>query len=367
MDIGANSDNWSIVQRLLPVGWQEKARALGALQRQRNFSDAAMLLRVLLVHLADGCSLRETATRAMQAGWGRFSDVALLKRLRTASEWFRWMGLELLARRLSAVQRPSWLAGRRLRSVDATVVCEPGRTGTNWRFHYSLELFELRCDYFRLTGPEVGETFTNYPIRKGDVLVGDRAYASLGGLGHVRDQGGDFVVRLRSKAFRLRLVGEKRELDLLLELRKLGTGQVGEWQVVASNGSCRRLIRMRVCAVRKGPEAAEAAVKLALQKARMKGKTLTPETLELHRYVVVVTSLTRDEATAEQVLELYRLRWQIEVAFKRLKSIVGLGHLPKQDPASARAWLHGKMLVALLVQRVIEEGRSFSPWGYPLR
>jgi hypothetical protein len=366
MDIVASADNWNVIQRFLPAGWQGRAKELGALRRQRNFRDASMLLRVLLMHLADGCSLRETAARAMQAGWGEFSDVALLKRLRTASEWFRWMGLELLARRLGRVERPSWLAGRRLRSVDATVVCEPGSTGTDWRFHYSQELFELRCDYFKLTGPEVGETFTNYPVRKGDILIGDRAYASLEGLCHVRDHGGDFVVRLRNKAFRFRQVGEECEFDLLSALRKLSFGQTGEWRVSARGGSSRRSIRMRVCGIKKSPEAAEKAVQRALRKARDKGRTVTPETLELHRYVVVVTSLAKDEATTEQVLELYRLRWQIEIAFKRLKSIVGLGHLPKQDPASARAWLHGKMLVALIVQAIVDEGRLFSPWGYPL-
>ena len=49
-----------------------------------------------------------------------------------------------------------------------------------------------------------------------------------------------------------------------------------------------------------------------------------------------------------------------------MKSIMGLGHLPKADPVSCRAWLHGKLFVALLVERMIEEANSFSPWGYQL-
>ena len=61
-----------------------------------------------------------------------------------------------------------------------------------------------------------------------------------------------------------------------------------------------------------------------------------------------------------------RLRWQIELVFKRMKSIMGMGHLPKADPNSSRAWLHGKLFVALLVERMIEAAKSFFPWGYPL-
>jgi hypothetical protein len=49
-----------------------------------------------------------------------------------------------------------------------------------------------------------------------------------------------------------------------------------------------------------------------------------------------------------------------------MKSLLGLGHLPKKDPASARAWLHGKLFVSLLVERMVEAANSFSPWGYRL-
>ena len=70
--------------------------------------------------------------------------------------------------------------------------------------------------------------------------------------------------------------------------------------------------------------------------------------------------------SAAAVMELYRQRWQIELAIKRLKSLLGLGHLPKKDPPSARAWLHGKLFVSLLVERVVEAANTFSPWGYEL-
>ena len=72
------------------------------------------------------------------------------------------------------------------------------------------------------------------------------------------------------------------------------------------------------------------------------------------------------EVPAWQVLEGYRLRWQIELTFKRLKSIVQMGHVPKQDDQSSRAWLYGKLLVALLSQKLARVGSVLSPWGYYL-
>ena len=89
--------------------------------------------------------------------------------------------------------------------------------------------------------------------------------------------------------------------------------------------------------------------------------------LEMSEYFVLGTSLNADAFPAERILELYRLRWQVELAFKRLKSIMQLGQLPKSDPESCQAWLYGKMLYALLCYAVVDKGRSFSPWGYLLK
>jgi len=82
--------------------------------------------------------------------------------------------------------------------------------------------------------------------------------------------------------------------------------------------------------------------------------------------VLGLTNLEPERWSAAQVLELYRCRWQIERAFKRLKSLLQLGQLPKKDPASARAWLQLKLLLALLIERLCHQARFFSPWGYRL-
>jgi len=61
-------EDFDYLLSFLPSEWQEKAKELGALRRCRKIPDAETLLRVLLIHLADGCSLRETAVRASKGG-----------------------------------------------------------------------------------------------------------------------------------------------------------------------------------------------------------------------------------------------------------------------------------------------------------
>jgi IS4 transposase len=91
-----------------------------------------------------------------------------------------------------------------------------------------------------------------------------------------------------------------------------------------------------------------------------------PETLECAEYTFVLVSLPTEALSVEEALETYRARWQIELCFKRLKSLFQLGHVPKRSDASARAWIEGKLLTVLLIERPIDEARFFPPWGFQL-
>ena len=143
------SEQWEIVCQTLPVGWREKARELKAMRRQRGeIQEPETVLRILRIHLLDGCSLRETATRAAQGGLAQVSDVALLKRLRACGEWFRWIGGELMRQYVGTPTALDVLPGRKLRLVDGSTVSEPGATGSTWRIHYAFGLPSL-CYWLR--------------------------------------------------------------------------------------------------------------------------------------------------------------------------------------------------------------------------
>ena len=156
-----------------------------------------------------------------------------------------------------------------------------------------------------------------------------------------------------------------QEFDIIKVLSKLTYGEFGEWEIEGMTQGGLKL-PLRLCVIKKSKDEAEKAIKKVKKETKKKQRTIYPETLELHRYVILLTSLPQ-EISAKLILELYRVRWQIEIAFKRLKSILGLGHLPKKDEGSCKAWLHGKIFIALLAQSIVDEGRNFSPWGYPIK
>lgn len=351
------AEDWDVIESVLPSGWEDAARRTGALIRTRGFENPAVLLRVLLIHLVEGCSLRETAVRAAAGGLAKVSDVALLGRLRGSGEWFRWMA-EAMSERLCEASQPI-LPGRRVRLVDASVVCEPGATGSTWRVHYMIDLSSLACEQVEVTLPDEGETLSRFAVQPGDVLMADRGLAHRAGIGHVVRGKGDVIVRMNLVSVPLE-DAQGRAMHLLPRLRKLTIAKPQGWQALIRDGEQR--IPVRVCALKKSAEQTCKAQATLRRIASKKGRTVQPDTLEAAGYVIVLTTLP--DTPAQTILELYRHRWQIELAFKRLKSLLHLGHLKKTDQAGARAWLQGKLFVAALIETLIALGERFSPWGY---
>ncbi len=352
-------DDWPLVCQLLPPNWQEQARFQGALCRTRGFPNAAVLLRLLLVHLAGGCSLQETVTLAQQEGWCHVSSVALFKRLRAAEQWLRWMADQLWQRHPT----PSLPHGYRVRAVDATTVSRPGSLGTDWRVHFSVNLEDLQCDFFEVTDAQGGETFRRIPVAAGDLLLGDRAYSTPPGITHVAQAGGHVLVRVNHKSLPLfDLQGER--FRLVQKLRSTGVGQVQQWPTIVRQGQDD--YPGRLVAVKRDRWSAALQRRALRKRASKKQKTVSRTALFLAGYFLVWTDVPAEVLDALAVLSWYRCRWQIALCFKRLKSILKLSDLPKKREDSCRAWLHGKLLVALLLERLLDNAEHFSPWGYEL-
>lgn len=347
----------------LPEGWQEQAREQKALVRCRKFPDAEVLLRTLLLHLAEGLSLRETAVRLQQGGIIKVSDVAIMDRLRSAGPWFRWINQRLMQQWVAPLPRWSqhWAA---VCVADGTRIQEQGRTGSGWMVHYATELGTLRCHEVQVCDwGDSGEGFGRFKIAAGELWIGDRAYGKRPGIAHVAAAGADLIVRFVPQSLPMKH-GSGKPFALLDHLRKLPPRGAKQWpvQIETPHG----LVKGRVCAVRKSPAAATKAVKRVRAQAVKNQDQVQAETIEAAHYIFVFTTVSSSRLSAPQVLEVYRGRWQIEVVFKRLKSILAFGHLPKRDPTAICAWIEGKLMVALLVEALVARAESFFPWGYPL-
>lgn len=358
-------EDWQVLSGLFPADWEQLGRETGAVRRLRGFDSVNALLRALLMHVGWGWSLRETAVQAKLTGIADVSDVTLLNRLRQSEEWLRQLCQRLWKE--NGVNLQPALKGFPVRLLDATVVKEPGKTGGQWRIHFSLRLPNLECDHLQITsvrGKGSGEKFGRFSFHAGEVVMGDAGYCNPAGIAAVLDQHAEVCVRVNPWALPMQDPGGK-PFDLVSALSALKrAGEIADWPVQVPQGD--RRLSGRLCAIRKSEEAIARAQRLLTRKQQKGHGKVLAKTRDYAQHILVFTSLSKQQASAHEVLECYRLRWQIELTFKRLKSILRMGHIPKQDDQSTRAWLYGKLFLALLTQKLTRVGSTISPWGYCL-
>jgi len=208
-----------------------------------------------------------------------------------------------------------------------------------------------------LTTNKEGEKLTRHAVDEDDIIIADRVYSTMSGIEHVLAYQADFLLRFKSKAFnlydemgnRLEILPHVRHLNALesTDLRcfyKLATGE---------------LRPLRIVAMKKDDAAIEEVIhKMKRKTQRKQKKQAQADTAELNEYIVLVTSL---DYTNEQILELYRARWQIEQVFYRLKSLFGYGDVPSKNEDTVKAWFYGKLFLASLCESILKAEDSFSP------
>jgi len=333
-----------------------------AIQRKRKIGDGASLLRLALARGPGGFSLRQTS------GWVSLLEIAELSnpgvhyRLRQAVAF-----LAAIVARLLAVKAPGarlrW-PGRTLRLADGTCVSKPGSKGTDWRIHGVFDLGSGGFSHLELTDKHGAEALERGAALSGEIRIGDRNYARVPVLNRfLADAGGkaDFIVRVGWNALRL-ITPRGQSFDLIKYLQHLPTNlRPHEVALLAGGERGQAALPLRLIIQRKTAEATE-ATRLALRRAAIKkGKKLDPRSLIAAEFMILGTSLPKKGYTAKDILAVYRLRWQIELAFKRLKSLLHIDKLPTRTEQTSRSWLYAHLILALLCDDLSQDFLESSP------
>lgn len=335
------------------------ARVTKAFARGRKVPNAVALLRVVLAYCLGEWGLRSTAAWSTAIGLADLSNVALLDRLRQCGDWFAMLVGQVLA---SAAPRAS--QGRLIRLLDGTTVPQAGREARQhnrlWRIHSAFDLPSERFGDFVVTDEHGGEQPDRIPVVKGEIRVADRAFLQPDRIAHVLEDGGDVVVQAgwRNACW---LDAEGERVDLQDAFRKAVDGLIDRpiW-IRRKSGPA---IALRLIALRKSAADAAEARRKARRQARKEGYQLSDEGLAAADWMILVTSLKTAAFPTNDVLALYRLRWRVELAFKRLNSLVGLKGPPGRHEACqalrARPFAHDP--IARAAHRC---ARGLSPLGH---
>lgn len=336
------------------VDLEATARQFGALRRVRKLRLASDLLRLALLYGPAGLSLRSVALAASEAGLAEsLSDKAVLGRLRLMGDWLE----HILDRLLD--QFGQGLGGR-LAVVDGTVVVSAGPGRANWRVHALYEPALGRFTDFKVTTDRVREAAGLTRLSAGRTMLFDRGYARVRNIADVLAAGSDVVTRIGWRSLPLRdAVGQRVDLIGLLPQ---GADPPGDGQVVDLPVHLKGLDRPLRLVIARLPEASVAAAHKRLRRrASKKSQKLDPRSETTASYLMLVTSLPAGRCPAAEVVRLYRARWQVELGFKRLKSLGGLDALRAADPALARTWLLAQLIGAVLTEDFASRIAGFSP------
>ncbi len=337
---------WETICSRLPENLEEMARETGALQRKRKVRSAEALLRLVLAYALLDWPFRLIGAWATVLGLGSLSDVAVWKRLSTTLPWLgRLIGVLLERQGASFPSVPV-----SVRVVDTTTVSQPGSRGTDWRLHARFHLGQFRMIGVEITDAQGGETLQRHPAQPNEITLADGGYAHPAGLGRLLAALAFFVVRINWQNLRLE-TAEGQRFDLIGWLKSQShfpcetpvwlVTPLGRWEV--------RLIAQALPA-----QKAEAARRRVRQASQKKGHTPRKETLFAAGYLLLLTNLPAGVWGAEAIVGLYRLRWQVELLFKRLKQILHLENLRVKDPVLAQVYLLGKVLALLLTEEVAQ-------------
>jgi hypothetical protein len=335
------------------------ARKTGAFTRARKIESPEVLLRLILMWAVAERSLMDTAALAAEAGLADVSDVDLVKRFAKAGDW---MGA--LVHGLLVGLEPTLPRALRVRILDATSITRAGKPGADHRLHLGLDLGSNRIDSIELTDAKGAEGLERFSAHPGEILIGDRGYGTRAGMAHVAKQGVFFIIRFPWRNVPLE-TPDGQPFSLLDALRSLPDARPGEFavQFIAADG---KPIPVRLIAIRKSEPSAAQSRQKAIREAKHRGHAAVDVgTLEASGYLFVLTNVP-EELSADSVLQLYRMRWQIEMKFKTLKSVLHLDQVPARTDQALRVYVLAKLLIALLIDSLLYQAESFSPWGYPI-
>uniref|UniRef100_I2Q3H2 Transposase family protein n=1 Tax=Desulfovibrio sp. U5L TaxID=596152 RepID=I2Q3H2_9BACT len=338
---------WAYVLTLLPPDLEETAAETKALRRRRHVPNAAALMRMALAYAVSDLSLKDIAAWATSSHIAKVTAPALFYRLRKAEDWFK----VVLAKLLSDETTNHLVPGYKIRAVDGTVINGPGAADIDWRVHLLCDPITGKFVSAEITDKFTAEGLARHSFNPGEIVLGDRMYATARGIHAVRANNAHVLVRLNP--YTLKICSENKEIIAVLD-QESQVPEIGikEWKVLIPVPPDKNGKNQKQWPLSKAIDWMPARIFAARTKTK--------------KVIWILTTLSDTEVSAITALKLYRLRWQIELLFKRLKSLLHFDSLPSQQGPTAKSWILARLLAAALAQKLVDPAGALSPWGYGL-
>ncbi len=180
------------------------------------------------------------------------------------------------------------------------------------------------------------------PLPPGSLRLADLGFFDLNELAKLSRQGVSWISRVPALL--------KKQAD------ESTTEELADWLKRQRADRVDRPIRLgtetrldcRLIALRLPEKVAQERLRKLKQKLRKIGRTISERQRVMCQWQVLITNLPADQFTIEEIYVLYRVRWQVELLFKRWKSLVGLGRSRGHRAYRVLCETYAKMLGCLV-------------------
>ncbi len=354
-----NSRDFRALLSHLPEDYADLAVEHRQLQLQygnAKIRTADDLLRTFFVHVGGDLSVRQTSAVLRVTSGLEISPMRIHKKMLRAPPYLHAL-VERMAPREGNLSAERWL-GYAMVSADATTVVGPGADCADARIHTAMRLSDLALVEAKVTGVDVGETLKNFACSPGQLWIGDRGYCNANGIEHARDRGAAVLLRLNIHAMPVMRDAEGSPFHAAELLAWMGAfpGHAVHERRVAFETRSGSTIEARIVARRLRD--AEAVKAREWMRREHKAHEISAQMDQLAGYMVLITT---SRLSAAQAIEAYRLRWQIELQFKRWKSLCGFDRMPNFLDDTIVAWIYVKVLLGLLLERLASASAEVFP------
>jgi hypothetical protein len=355
------TDSWEQeVVPFLPPNLEEYAFRLGAMSRKGGkIRSASDLLRGILAYVLCVGSFRSLGA------WGVLADVADLantswrERMRKSCDWLFWLLNELMKpERQEPIPCLKKAGYKDIKLADASQVKCLGEDGKIWRFHCIYSLCTQQLHQVLISSTKVAESVMNFVLEKGVIYVHDSAYGYRAAIAALCEAGAYAVTAFYPKSFPLE-DAEGKVFSVIAWLKRQRAKAKAIRSCSAFFWDKGKRYEVRVIALRRTPEQAERNIEKKRKSARKDHRKLQGETIYLAQWVLILTTLPAKDWTAQEVLSLYRARWQIEMLFKRVKQLLRQHRIRAKTDETATATVAAILVSWVLQQEVAVQLRSF--------
>ena len=334
----------------LPENLDELANKTGVIQRKRGVNSATDLLKILFLYACSKISFRILAFAACVLGISNISDTAWRKQFSKSIPFLN----EILHSMLSSfipfkVDETSLKGVKNVLLADGSVVRQNGKQQTQQRIHMCYSLNQNRMQQVKVTDKHIAESLTHFSIGKNGLVMADAGYGTAHNYIYAQEQQADVILRITPKNFCF-YDADGNKISLIELLKE---AEEKHMDMVDIFGFCKykeKSALVRVVAGKLPEGQTKKAQKRKKANASRKQHKITEDTLFCAGWIVVITSLDIGYC-GEEILHLYRSRWQVELLFKRFKQNFAITTIKAGSTSYAEAEVFLWLIIWTMTER----------------